>query len=151
LKSYILAGETRVNRAQFDILYARTREAGMNYQYITAGWRRSGLYPLCAKKVLERPEISRYRQTTPELRPPQSKVNLTPQDDWEYREINTILASKLTRSGKVLIKQLNHAYYEASSARKILSVELAAHRKRSLEDEERQVQNRLKKQDDQRI
>lgn len=38
LKSYILAGETRVNRAQFYILYARTREAGMNHQYITAGW-----------------------------------------------------------------------------------------------------------------
>ena len=48
LKSYILAGEIRVNRAQFDILYAQTREAGMNHQYITAGWRRSGLYPLNA-------------------------------------------------------------------------------------------------------
>src|SRR5438034_6303707 len=61
LKSYILAGETRVNRAQFDILYTRTREAGMNYQYITAGWRRSGLYPLNVQKVLERPEIAQYR------------------------------------------------------------------------------------------
>jgi hypothetical protein len=76
---------------------------------------------------------------------------LTPQDDYEYREISTILASKLTRSGKALVKQLDHAYYEASSARRILSVELAADRKRSLEDEGRQVQKRLKKQDDQRI
>jgi len=48
-------------------------------------------------------------------------------------------------------KQLNSAYYEASSARRILSVELAAYRKRSLEDEERQVQKRLKKQDEQHI
>ena len=61
LKSYILAGETRVDRAQFDILYARTREVGMNYQYIIAGWRRSGLYPLNVQKVLEKPKISRYR------------------------------------------------------------------------------------------
>src|SRR3984885_2569947 len=36
LKSYILADETRVNYTQFDILYARTREADMNHQYITA-------------------------------------------------------------------------------------------------------------------
>jgi hypothetical protein len=79
------------------------------------------------------------------LRPPQSKVNLTSQDDWEYREISTVLASKLTRSGKAYLKQLDYAYYEAFSARKILSIELAAHRKRSLEDEERQVQKRLKK------
>ena len=123
----------------------------MNYQYITAGWRRSGLYPLNVQKVLERPEIARYRQTTPELRPPQSSVTLTPQDDYEYREISAVLASKLTRSGKALVKQLNHAYYEIFSARKILFVELTTHRKRSLENEERQVQKRLKKQDDQRI
>ena len=57
----------------------------------------------------------------------------------------------MTRSGKALAKQLNHAYYEASSARKILSFELAAHRKQSLEDEEHQIQKRLKKQDDRRI
>ena len=104
LKSYILAGETRINRAQFDILYAQTRELGMNHQYITASWRRSGLYPLNVQKVLERPEIARYRQTTPELRPPQSSVNLTPQDDWEYCEISKRLAAKLTRSSRVIQK-----------------------------------------------
>ena len=109
----------------------------MNHQYITAGWRRSGLYPLNVQKVLERPEIAQYRQTTPELRSPQSSVNLTPQDDWEYCEISKRLAAKLTRSSRAIQKQLNSAYYEASSARRILSFELATHRKRSLEDEER--------------
>ena len=140
-----------MNRAQFDILYARTRESGMSHQYITAGWKRSGLYPLNVQKVLERPEIAQYRQTTPELRPPQDLVNLTPQDDWEYREISERLAAKLTRSGRAMQKRLNSAYYEASGACRILSFELATHRKRSLEDEERQVSKRLKKQDDQRI
>ena len=91
-----------MNRAQFDILYAQTRESGINHQYITAGWRRSGLYPLNVQKVLERPEIARYRQTTPELRPPQSSVNLTPQDDWEYCEISKRLAAKLTRSSRAI-------------------------------------------------
>ena len=78
-------------------------------------------------------------------------MNLTPQDDWEYREISDRLAAKLTRSSRAIYKQLNSAYYEASSARRILSIKLAANRKRSLEDEERQVQKRLKKQDEQRI
>ena len=151
LKSFIATGETQVNRAQFDLLYAQTRDSGMTHKYITAGWRRSGLWPVCARKVLNRPEISSYRQTTPELRPPQSKVILTPQDDYEYREINTILAPKLTRSGKALVKQLNHAYYEASSARTTLSIEISTWRKRTLEDEERSTRKRLKKQDDKRI
>ena len=78
-------------------------------------------------------------------------MNLTPQDDWEYCEISKRLAAKLTRSSRAIQKQLNSAYYEASSARRILSFELATHRKRSLEDKERQVSKRLKKQDDQRI
>src|SRR5271170_5333437 len=123
----------------------------MTSQYIIAGWRRSGLFPVYARKVLEKPEISRYRQTTPELRPSQSKVTLTPQDNYEYREISTLLSSKLSRSGKAKLKQLNHAFYEASSARKILSTELSNVRKRVLEDEEQATTKRLKKQDDKRI
>ena len=123
----------------------------MTSQYIIAGWRRSSLFPVCARKVLEKPEISRYRQTTPELRPSQSKVTLIPQDNYEYREISTLLSSKLSRSGKAKLKQLNHAFYEASSARKILSTELSNVRKRVLEDEEQATTKRLKKQDDKRI
>ena len=123
----------------------------MTSQYIIAGWRRSGLFPVCARKVLEKPEISRYRQTTPELRPSQSKVTLIPQDNYKYREISTLLSSKLSRSGKAKLKQLNHVFYEASSARKIMSTELSNVRKRVLEDEEQATTKRLKKQDDKRI
>ena len=49
----------------------------------SAGWRRSGLYPLDAHKVLDKSEVARYRATTPDLAAPQSRLTLTPQDDYE--------------------------------------------------------------------
>jgi len=84
---------------------------------ILAGWRRSGLYPLDARKVLEKPEVARYRAITPDLAPPQSRVTLTPQDDYEYERIQDTLITKLTRSGRRLQKQLSHAYFRESGIR----------------------------------
>ena len=127
--------------APFTIFYTRTYKAGMNHQYIIIDWQWSGFYSFNAQKVLERFKITQY---WPELRPPQSSVNLTPQDDWEYREISDCLAVILTWSGKALQKQLNSAYYEVFSADKILFVEFAAHHKRSLKNEERPVSKHLK-------
>jgi hypothetical protein len=87
LKSFIALGDTQVTRARFNVLYHRAREESLTAQYILAGWRRSGLYPLDARKVLDKPEVARYRATTPDLAPPPrggSRLNLTPQDDYEY-------------------------------------------------------------------
>jgi hypothetical protein len=67
----------RLTRYQEDVLA----------KYILTGWRRSGLYPLDARKVLDKPEVARYRATTPDLAPPQSRLTLTPQDDYEYEQI----------------------------------------------------------------
>ena len=72
LKNFIATGEVKVNRSQFNILYQQARHSGLNEQYITAGWRRSGLWPIAPQKVLQKPEISQYRQTTPDLQPPQT-------------------------------------------------------------------------------
>ena len=49
LKSFIAPGDTQVTRARFDVLYHHTRQQGLTAQYILAGWRRSGLYPLHAR------------------------------------------------------------------------------------------------------
>ena len=125
LKSFIALGDTQVTRARFNVLYHRTRQEGLTAQYILAGWRRSGLYPLDARKVLEKPEVARYRATTPDLAPPQSRLTLTPQDDYEYERIQETLNAKLTRSGRRLQKQLSHAYFRESSARKLLSFEVS--------------------------
>jgi hypothetical protein len=83
------------------------------------------------------------------LHPPQSRLTLTPQDDYEYERIQETLSSKLTRSGR-LQKQLSHAYSRESSARKLLSFEVSKARKRTLEDEVQETTKRLKKQDDKR-
>jgi DDE superfamily endonuclease/Tc5 transposase DNA-binding domain len=150
LKSFITLGDTQITRARFNVLYHRTRQEGLTAQYILAGWRRSGLYPLDARKVLDKPEVARYRATTPDLAPPQSHLTLTPQDDYEYERIQETLNSKLTRSGRRLQKQLSHAYFRESSARKLLSFEVSKARKRTLEDEVQETTKRLRKQDDKR-
>jgi hypothetical protein len=74
--------------------------------------------------VLDKPEVARYRATTPDLAPPQSRLTLTPQDDYEYERIQEALSAKLTRSGRRLQKQL--------------------------EDEVQETTKRLRKQDDKR-
>jgi hypothetical protein len=150
LKSFIALGDTQVTRARFNVLYHRARQEGLTAQYILAGWRRSGLYPLDARKVLEKPEVARYRATTPDLAPSQSRLTLTPQDDYEYERIQEALSAKLTRSGRRLQKQLSHAYFRESSARKLLSFEVSKARKRTLEDEVQETTKRLRKQDDKR-
>ena len=103
LKSFIATGQTQVSRAEFDRLYHLTRQEGFTENYINAGWRRSGLWPINKLKVLERPQLSQYRQTTPDLAPPQTSQNLTPQDKWEYGQINEVLAAILTRSGRKML------------------------------------------------
>ena len=139
-----------MTRARFNVLYHRARQESLTAQYIQAGWRRSGLYPLDARKVLDKPEVARYRATTPDLAPPQSRLTLTPQDDYEYERIQEALNAKLTRSGRRLQKQLSHAYFRESSARKLLSFEVTKARKRTLDDEVQETTKRLKKQDDKR-
>ena len=57
----------------------------------------------------------------------------------------------MSRSGKAFVRQLNRAYYEVSSAYQVLSTKLSTIRKHVLEDEERAVSKRLKKQDEKRI
>ena len=71
--------------------------------------------------MLDKPEVTRYRAITPDLAPLQSRLTLTPQDDYEYGQIQETLNAKLTRSGRRLQKQLSHAYFRESSARKLLS------------------------------
>jgi hypothetical protein len=100
--------------------------------------------------VLEKPEVACYRATTPDLAPPQNHITLTPQDDYEYERIQEALSEKLTRSGRRLQKQLSHAYFRESSARKLLSFEVSTARKRTLEDEVEETTKRLRKQDDKR-
>lgn len=143
-------GQTQVSRAEFDTLYHLTRQQGFTEQYINAGWQRSGLWPINRVKVLGKPEISRYRQTTPDLAPPQTSQNLTPQDKWEYDRINETLAAKLTRSGRKLLKSLNHAYQNESNARITMSVEISESRKRARDEEEKASMKRLKKEDEKR-
>jgi hypothetical protein len=150
LKSFIALGDTQVTRARFNVLYHRTRQEGLTAQYILTGWRRSGLYPLDARKVLDKPEVARYRATTPDLAPTQSRLTLTPQDDYEYERIQEALSSKLTRSGRRLQKQLSQAYFRESSARKLLSFEVSKAPKRTLKDEVQETTKRLRKQDDKR-
>ena len=94
--------------------------------------------------------MARYKAITPDLAPPQSRLTLTPQDDYEYERIQEALSAKLTRSGRRLQKQLSHAYFRESSARKLLSFEVSKARKRTLEDEAQETAKRLKKQDDKR-
>jgi uncharacterized protein (TIGR03382 family) len=92
LKSFIALGAAQVTRARFNVLYHRARQGGLTAQYILAGWRRSGLYPLDARKVVEKPEVARSRATTPDLAPPQCRLTLTPQDGYEYERIQETLA-----------------------------------------------------------
>jgi hypothetical protein len=87
LKSFIALGDTQVTRARFNILYYRAREEGLTVQYILVDWRRSGLYSLDARKVLDKPEVTRYRAITPDLALPQSRLILISQDDYEYEQI----------------------------------------------------------------
>ena len=112
-----------------------------------AGWHRSGLWPIDKQKVLLRPEISRYRQTTPDLAPPQTSETLTPQDKWEYSQINEALTAKLTRSGRKMLACLKRAYENESNARVALSFEISESSKRSRDAEEKASMKRLKKQD----
>jgi hypothetical protein len=58
LKSFIVLSDTQVTRARFNVLYHRTRQEGLTAQYILTGWRRSSLYPLDARKVLDKPEVA---------------------------------------------------------------------------------------------
>jgi hypothetical protein len=102
--------------------------------------------------VLDKPEVARYGATTPNFAPPSPKspLTLTPQDDYEYERIQETLSAKLTRSGRRLQKQLSHAYFRESSARKLLSFEVSKARKRTLEYEVQETAKRLRKQDGKR-
>ena len=100
--------------------------------------------------MLEKPEVAHYRATTPDLAPPQSRLTLTPQDDYEDKRIQEALSAKFSRFGRRLQKQLSHAYFRESSARKLLSFEVSKARKRTLEDEVQETTKRLRKQDDNR-
>ena len=90
-----IQGDTQVTRAPFNVLYHRTRQEGLTAQYILAGWRRSGLHSLDARKVLEKPEVACYRVITPDLAPLEDEVqettkSLRKQDDkrsWDTTEI----------------------------------------------------------------
>jgi len=102
------------------------------------------------RKVLEKPEVSDYRQVTPELQPPQTSLTFTPQDRYEFDEIKRIAQSKSTREVRSQIETLSHAYYAKHSARRILANELKESRKRTRDDEEEITNKRLQKQDEKR-
>ena len=78
LKEYISTGETKVTRAQFNTLFNHTREVALSREYIEVGWRRTGLHPFNPRRVLLQPKLVQYRQTTPDLAPPQSSIHRTP-------------------------------------------------------------------------
>ena len=59
--------------------------------------------------------------------------------------------SKISLNTKPVLRAMNHAYYAANGAHKLLENELKDARKRTLEDEELSTQKRLKKQDEKRI
>ena len=98
--------------------------------------------------MLQLPELTQYRQTTPDLAPPQSSINRTPQDEYEYSRISELIAPQLTRSGRHKLAGLHHAYIRESSARRLLSFDVSAARKHTLDNEEREGLKRLKKADD---
>jgi hypothetical protein len=148
LKTYISTGETKVIRAQFNELYQKTREAALRPEYIEAGWKRTGLYPFDPRRVLQLPELRQYRQTTPDLAPPQSSDNLSPHDEYEWTKISEEIAPQLSRSGRRKLTGLRNAFIRESSARRLLSYDVSTARKRTLEHEEREGLKRLKKQDD---
>jgi hypothetical protein len=122
----------------------------MNHQYITAGWRRSGLYPLNAHRVLNIDQVARYRQITPELTPPQTQVHLTPQDIHEFNTLSEVVLPKLSRSTKRVMRSMMQAYYRETSINRLLINELKQVRKHGLEEDEASSHKRLKKQDDKR-
>jgi hypothetical protein len=147
LKNFILSGDTQITRAQFNVLYYRTRQHAMIKQYIAAGWRRTGLYPFYPQKVLERDEVAIYRQISRLIRPPQTRTTCTPNGQYEARLVGEALMAKTSRSGKLLVRQLLNAYEKESSVARILFTEIKGHRKRGLDEEESTTAKRLKKQD----
>jgi hypothetical protein len=150
LKSFILTGETRVTRAQFNTLYRSARIYGLSERYTLAGWKRSGLWPFQPSKVLDRSEIALYRSTTPNLAPPRTPypaITLTPQNKPSYKEIQSILMQGKSREDKRLIIAMEHAYDRESTARQLLEITVSTARKRQREEEQQDITKRLKKQD----
>lgn len=141
-------GDTQVTRAQFNSLYNLTRQNAMTRQYISAGWRRTSLYPFNANRVLQRPEVALYRPISPQVRPPSTHVGRTPNGTHETRQLAEQLMAKTTRSGKVLVRQIMSAFDKEASVNKVLSTEIKGHRKRALDNEELATAKRLKKQDE---
>ena len=97
LKSFIALGDTQVTRARFNVLYHRAREESLTAQYILAGWRRSGLYPLDTRKMLDKPEVARYRATTRDL-PSGLQVNRGPTALGDIKTL-AALTLRLARAG----------------------------------------------------
>jgi len=130
LKTFVSQG-AEVDRAQFNVLYAQTRQSGMQPQYIQTGWSRSGLYPLNPERILQAPDFERHRQVTPEFAPHRpvtpeiiSSPNeySTPKNRVQFEEIALDIRATLTPTLQHQLDRLRHAYFHESSARICLSV-----------------------------
>ena len=148
LKAYISQGKAQLSRPQFNLLYERTRRAGLTEQYIKAGWSRTGLYPYNPQRVLQSNELVRFRPTTPDLLPPPSAQYLTPTHRAEFDSIAQSIQSTLSPIRSHQFTRLRHAYIRESTARICLQKDESTARKETYTTEERAIQKRLRKTDD---
>jgi DDE superfamily endonuclease len=148
LKKYISQGKSGLNRAQFNLLYQETRRTALTPQYIQAGWSRTGLNPFNPSRVLESPEIIRYRQTTPDLLPPPSEEHHTPSTRAEFDAIARQLLPTLTPKRRHQLQRLTHAYHNENATRICLEKDEVTARKRTLEEEGETITKRLRKSDE---
>lgn len=151
LKSYISHGKTELNRAQFNLLYQEARRAAFTPQYIQAGWSRTGLNPFNPLRILHCPEVTRYRQTTPDILPPPSSEHHTPTNRAEFDAIARQLLSSFTPKRRHQFQRLTHAYHNENAARICLQQDEATARKRALEEEEQTITKRLRKSDEKKL
>jgi hypothetical protein len=145
LKNYISRGRAVLDRAQFNLLYQETRRTALTRQYIQAGWSRTGLNPFNPSRVLESPEIIRYRQTTPDLLPPPSEEHRTPSTRAEFDAIAREILPTLTPKRRHQFQRLTHAYHNENATRVVLQTEEVTARKRAREEEEKTTTKRLRK------
>ena len=148
VKSYMSQGKAELNRAQFNLLYQRTRCTALIAQYIQAGWSRTGLNPFNLLRILQSTEVAQYRQATPNLIPSPSKEHRTPANRAEYDEIARRLLPDFTPQRRHQFQRLTHAYRNENAARICLQQDEETARKRAREEEEQATTKRLRKSDE---
>ena len=145
LKNHDPAGDMKVIRATFNILWAQARGLAFTSKAIRSSWSRSGLVPFNLTRILAQATVANYRPLTPELQPDKTEEFRTPKRKLEWLLIVNRLRSVLPQAHRLSLTRIEHHLDELEAEVTLLRGQLKVYRKDARKTENDDVGRRIKK------